>query len=65
MGVCVTRWALSVVVGHCLRRQIAVVHSFGAVLAGCAPILVDTLRLAFATAHTSTSGPKSGRAHDG
>ena len=58
MGVCVTRWTLSVMVGHGLRRKIAVVHSFGTVLAWSPAVLVDTLGLAFATTDAGTSGPE-------
>lgn len=64
MGIGVARRALAVVVGHALRREVAVVHALGAVLARSPAVLVDALGLALAAADTSAAGPKGGRAYD-
>lgn len=50
------RWRLTMKVGVGLGGQIALVHALGAVLAWRATIIIDTLRLAFATAHAGTAG---------
>lgn len=50
------RRRLSMKVGVGLGGQIALVHALGAVLARRATIIVDTLRLALATAHAGTAG---------
>lgn len=64
MGVGVACRALAVVVGHALRRKIAVVHSLGAIFARSSAVLVNTFGLAFAASYTGTSSPERCRAHD-
>lgn len=49
-------------VTHGLGGQIALVHTLCAVLARSATILIDTLGLALATAHTGAAGSQGRRA---
>lgn len=48
-----------------LGGEIAIVHAFGAVLAWCAAIIVDTFRLAFATTDTGAAGSQRRATDDG
>lgn len=47
-----------------LGGQIAIVHAFGTVFAGRAAIIVDTLSLPLATAHTGAAGSQRRATHD-
>ena len=49
---------------HRLRREVALMHTLGAVLARRSAIFINTFGLALAAAHACAAGAKSSRSHD-